>query len=1206
MHPYSLHIHERPLTLVKFNYDGDFFLTCGKDGEVNLIRTETCERVGTYNPPGEKAGAVFAVDVTMDSTYVVTANADGKLCFYTFQGEYVSAINHGGVLKYVEWNLKPGDQNMVCTCNDKFKSAAEGLVPNRIMIWSFDPPRRILSIDDQLPMKATKVKWGAFDETLVSIFEEGTVIVWDSSDGRQLQLIQAHQMAITSMNFTEDRMIMATCSKDATAKLWTMDDYECIKEYKTDRPLNDVAISPLYCSENNCKMHLLMGGGLDAKDVAVSGASGAFEALLWHMVYEEEIGSVKGHIGPLNTMAWFRDGAGFVTGGEASLTAKHLQEEGLQVELDVPKAVLTDMDGSLELKNASSMAQAKMQEVEVKIPCKLGYELFVPRGCVLRNTLYVISIAAFCGPHTKTRMNAAQAVGKVSNMQVYLNRGVQGLVLALALWCTYCTVAGELQGVSEKHWVLRFLFYWIILYQIIPVSLYVCFEIIKLALAFQINKDPSMVDLRTQQHASARTADLVEEMGQVNFVFSDKTGTLTENEMVFAHCCVGGRDLGDFRKGGKLDIQEEAVGVAEAKRVLADPADPLHAEALWFFLNLATNHSVQVETASNGKKIFEGSSADEVAFVDAANAVGVSFASRTRVAGTSNTEVVVKGPGPQEFTFTTVCEIPFSSDRKRMSVIVKHIGEYWCLCKGADNIMGPLCSRPLDGALGESLTQYSKLGLRTLVIAAKKMDLSFTEDWLSRWKDASLESEDREKKMAEIAAEVEHSLEPAGITAIEDKLQDGVPEAIVSIKAASIRFWVLTGDKTETAVEIAKSCRLFTPSMTLAYLVNCSSEQQAMSLLEEAKTKLRDVTDGGLVIDGTFVQQVLSSASGRPTLYELAMSSTCCVCCRLSPQQKRRLVELVKDMNKTGITLAVGDGANDVPMIQGAHVGIGIRGKEGNQAVQASDVAISQFRFLVPLLYCHGRRAYRRVATFICYMFYKHTTLAVGDIFYAHQIGFVPQIAYAEWLNSAFASIICGLPVLVVVSWDTDIPDEVSVASPHLYVEGLQRMRFNAPLLVAWVLSAFYHGGVSWLVPNLTVGSVDVEDGDEFWYSSCISFCLVVIFVNLRLWMIAESPLSKETVGIIFFSFLSLAVTLAVLAETPLGTDMMQPQIAGAMSAMFTEARYAAVLFLTPFLLLVDLAVYQAISYFHPYPLTAAKRKLWWSKRQKKDVPDRS
>jgi translation initiation factor 3 subunit I len=325
MHPYLLHFHERPLTLVKFNYDGDFFLTCAKDGEVCLVRTETCERVGTYTPVGgEKAAAVFAVDITIDCTYVVTANADGKLYYYTFQGEQVSVLNHGGVLKYVEWNQKPGAQNMVCTCNDKFKGQGEGLVPNRIMIWQFDPPKRLLSIDEQLPMKATKVKWGPFDESLVSIFEEGTVIIWDSHDGRQLKLIQAHQMAVTSMNFSEDRMLMITSSKDHTAKLWAMDTYECVKEYKTDRPLNDAAISPLYSSEKDPKMHVLLGGGQDAKDVTTTAnSSGKFEAVLWHMVYEEEIGTVKGHFGPMNTLAWFRNGAGFVTGGEDGYVRVH-------------------------------------------------------------------------------------------------------------------------------------------------------------------------------------------------------------------------------------------------------------------------------------------------------------------------------------------------------------------------------------------------------------------------------------------------------------------------------------------------------------------------------------------------------------------------------------------------------------------------------------------------------------------------------------------------------------------------------------------------------------------------------------------------------------------------------------------------------------------------------------------------------------------
>lgn len=324
MHPYLLHIHERPLTLVKCNNDGDFFLTCAKDGDTTLCRTDTCERVGTYAPPGEKPGAIYAVDVTLDSTYVVTAGADGKLVFYTFEGEMVSILNHGGILKYVEWNQKPGDQNMVVTCNDKFKSQAEGTVPNRIMIWQFDPPKRLLSIDDQLPMKCTKVKWGPFDDTLVSIFEEGQFIVWDANSGSQLQTVQAHQSPCTSLNFTQDRMLMITCSKDNYAKLWAMDNYSLVKTYKTDRPLNDAVISPLYNDKSEPKMHILMGGGQDAKDVTTTAsASGKFEALLHHMVYEEEIGSIKGHFGPINTLAWFPDGRGFITGGEDGYVRVH-------------------------------------------------------------------------------------------------------------------------------------------------------------------------------------------------------------------------------------------------------------------------------------------------------------------------------------------------------------------------------------------------------------------------------------------------------------------------------------------------------------------------------------------------------------------------------------------------------------------------------------------------------------------------------------------------------------------------------------------------------------------------------------------------------------------------------------------------------------------------------------------------------------------
>lgn len=324
MRPHLLNFHERPLTLIKFNHDGDFFITCAKDGDVCLMRTETCERVGTYDVEGTKAGAVFAVDITMDSSHVVICSADGRLIFFTFEGKQVQNINHGGVVKYVEWNQKPGAQDRVCTCNDRFKSS-DGLVPNRVNVWQFEPPKKLLSIDAELPMKATKVKWGPFDETLVTIFEEGTVGIFDAVKGTKIKILNAHKSAVTSMNFTEDRMLMITSSKDQTAKLWAMnDDYEEVKTFETDRPLNDAAISPLYNNGQSPKYHILMGGGQDAKDVTTTAASsGKFEALLWHMVYEDEIGTIKGHFGPINTLAWRRDGKGFVTGGEDGYVRFH-------------------------------------------------------------------------------------------------------------------------------------------------------------------------------------------------------------------------------------------------------------------------------------------------------------------------------------------------------------------------------------------------------------------------------------------------------------------------------------------------------------------------------------------------------------------------------------------------------------------------------------------------------------------------------------------------------------------------------------------------------------------------------------------------------------------------------------------------------------------------------------------------------------------
>jgi phospholipid-translocating ATPase len=369
--------------------------------------------------------------------------------------------------------------------------------------------------------------------------------------------------------------------------------------------------------------------------------------------------------------------------------------------------------------------------------------------------------------------------------------------------------------------------------------------------------------------------------------------------------------------------------------------------------------------------------------------------------------------------------------------------------------------------------------------------------------------------------------------------------------------------------------------------------------LRDAKQKLQGVDGGGLILDGTFTKFVLLNQEAKEQLYELAIGSKACVCCRLSPQQKRKLVELVKEQNKQGITLAIGDGANDVSMIQGAHIGIGVRGKEGNQAVQASDIAISQFRFLGPLLFCHGRRAYRRVALFLCYYIYKHVVLVIGDMIWAHQFKFRGEIAYPEWLSSAYSLLFTSLPVMVILGFDTDVPDSVAMSDPSLYSEGLDRIRFNFKIFTTWMISGLWHGALAWSVPSIVVGTNkftlknndpdDVEMDEKFWISSCTSFTLVIFFVELRLWMVALNRLSVITIGVLAVSILLYFVVLFGLGEV---MPSMQPQIEGIPSKMVKDGNCLLCIFLTPLALLVDLIFFEGSKKFFPTPLDKARAGL--------------
>lgn len=308
--------------MVKVNRDGDLLLTTGKDGVISLGYIDNGERIGTYDGHN---GAVYAADITLDCQYLVSAGADGALMFWeVMTGEVIHKVKHGGIVKFCEWNTKPFEQNMVVTCNDGFK--AEG-VPARICVWKFDAENDDselhLVIDDALPEKATKVKWGLADETLLSIHEKGLVMIWNSKTGAGVRKIAAHDGPVTDIQFTDDRMFYITASRDQTAKLWAAgeDFTEPVKVYQSDRSLNTAAISPCWANDEKKgelkKYHVMVGGGQEARDVTTTkDSSGKFEACLFHMIWEEMMGTVQGHFGPMNTLTFFADGAGFVSGGE--------------------------------------------------------------------------------------------------------------------------------------------------------------------------------------------------------------------------------------------------------------------------------------------------------------------------------------------------------------------------------------------------------------------------------------------------------------------------------------------------------------------------------------------------------------------------------------------------------------------------------------------------------------------------------------------------------------------------------------------------------------------------------------------------------------------------------------------------------------------------------------------------------------------------
>uniref|UniRef100_A0AAQ5ZL31 Phospholipid-transporting ATPase n=1 Tax=Amphiprion ocellaris TaxID=80972 RepID=A0AAQ5ZL31_AMPOC len=935
------------------------------------------------------------------------------------------------------------------------------------------------------------------------------------------------------------------------------------------------------------------------------------------------------------------------------------------------------------------------------------------RSCTIRNTETVIGIVVYAGHETKAMMNNSGPRYKRSQLEKRLNMDILWCVVLLIIMCLSAAIGHGLwlknlndpvfQVDDETSPALAgFYVFWtmiIVLQVLIPISLYVSIEVVKLGQIYFIHNDLALYNEQLDSRIQCRALNITEDLGQIQYLFSDKTGTLTENKMVFRRCSIYGVEYPHEENGRRLEVYEaeknEAAGqsvtlksgcsgkslsyrslscnrssvslhtlTAESAEeddqvsshvqprtnafcsrmeVVPDPQLVRKLKLLCspvvhlsdcssgntstlelsyitdFFLALAicntvvvsspsqspheaseirtplksleeikqmfqrfsfapfsalTSHSPpqikdspqsrasrlftreETEMDSDGdthsELLYEAESPDEAALVHAAQAYCCTLRCRTAES------LLVDLPGLGSLAVPLLHILPFDSNRKRMSVVVRHplTGQVVVYTKGADSVimdLGPKHSAEhaqeiyshIREQTQKHLDSYAREGLRTLCIAKKVPLLEEYDVWLKDQLLAESSIENREELLLASAERLETNLTLLGTTGIVDRLQEEVPETIETLQRAGIKVWVLTGDKQETAINIAYACKLLHANdQLLTQIVKCEfysdllKKHQGMTdLTARVESSLGSVAGFILVIDGRTLNWALQEEL-KSNFLELTCRCKAVICCRSTPLQKSQVVQLIRD--QLGVmTLAVGDGANDVSMIQVADVGIGISGQEGMQAVMSSDFAISRFKHLSKLLLVHGHWCYSRLANMILYFIYKNVMYVNLLFWYQFFCGFSGSVMTNSWVLIFFNLIFTSIPPLIYGILDQDTPADTLMEQPELY-----QAVYVPNMFWITVLDAFYQSLVCFFVPYFAFAGSDV--GELSFGSPINTSALLIILLH----QVIESKtltwihiLVLVLSGSSYFGFVLLFSVLCVTCSpptNPLGVETLQ------------------------------------------------------------------
>ncbi|XP_076273548.1 phospholipid-transporting ATPase VD isoform X2 [Rhynchophorus ferrugineus] len=940
----------------------------------------------------------------------------------------------------------------------------------------------------------------------------------------------------------------------------------------------------------------------------------------------------------------------------------------------------------------------------------VGTDNLLLRECLLKNTDFVEGIVVYAGHETKALLNNGGPRYKRSSLEKQMNQDVIYCVLILIFLCIIGAIGCKLWLLSysdlpepfrseyepSTEAFLAFWIYVIILQIMIPLSLYVTLELCKILQVYHIHHNSDLYDPETNKRVECRALNITEELGQIQYIFSDKTGTLTENRMIFRKCAIAGIDynhpelenggLNGSNKQGNLSVminknlwgdlvQEDCMSeqvyssravhsariqefllflavcntvvcsrhphhdnmnasgiiIEPVPNIISDngdnikkmdysnstsaplkdkytrleesrsvtPSPPLNPyssdrglsnlsglsaidsadnspESLQSqgsskssqrpkllgipsmgFLGRRNNSNTnltdeqkvrlnQAGTPSPGdlKPIYEAESPDELALVDAA------YIYRCKLVKRTPTEVTVDVPQDGRMVFKILNILPFDSTRKRMSVIFEHpvTNEIILYCKGADTSVLPYLTPSEDDSeqkfilnkTQQHLSNYAREGLRVLVMAKRVLTQHEYNEWYRKHQEAELATDNLEKRIRESFSNIECKMTLLGVTGIEDRLQEGVPETLSALISAGIVVWVLTGDKPETAINIAYSAKLFSPQMELLKIMarsKGSAESTINCYLADIERQLSDSDDNptdvygintvpsssgssarspymrpsnqngrALVVDGKTLTYILDRRSNLTKPF-LRLTTYCnsVLCCRATPLQKAYIVKVVKEELKMR-TLAIGDGANDVSMIQTADVGIGISGQEGMQAVMAADFALSRFKYLERFLLVHGHWSYDRLSKMVLYFFYKNATFVFLIFWYQFYCGFSGAVMIDQMYLMLYNLLFTSLPPIAIGVYDQDAPDKLLREKPYLYKNGRLGRSYKSYSFWLTMADSLYQSiCVFWICQAAYDGTdVDVFEFGAVSTTACMFVMLFHVSIEIRAWTIIQ------------------------------------------------------------------------------------------------------